>query len=91
MKRSHGYRHGWIRYLSLHVEVKHRFDAAGALLAQSPPARTAHACCAVADRTIADEVDIVIVFFGGPMALEIIEARRSVGEQPMRLEVTQRE
>jgi hypothetical protein len=86
-----GCRHGWIRYLSLHVEVKQRFGTAGALPAQSPPARTSYPCCAVADRTIADEVDIVIVFFAGPMALEIVEARRAAGKQPMRREVTQRE
>ena len=49
---------GGFRHRSLHVEVKDRFRAAGALLGQAPPAGIAHARRAVADGAVAHEIDI---------------------------------
>ena len=82
---------GGLGHAALHVEMKHRFGAAGARLGQAPPAGTAGARRAGADRPIADEIDVGVVLVGRPMALEVVEERRPIGKQPMPLEITQRE
>ena len=82
---------GGFRHRSLHVEMKHRFCAARALLGQAPPASIAHARRAVAECALADEIDIGVILVGRPMALEIVEERRPVGLEAMHLEIAQRE
>ena len=82
---------GGLRHRSLHVEMKYRFRAARALLGQPPPAGLAHACGAVAVKAVADEVDIGVIVIGRPMALEIVEKARPVGQEPMHFEIAQRE
>ena len=80
---------GGFCYRSLHVEMKHRFCAAGAFLGQPPPARVARARSAVAAYALANEID-VDVLVGRPMPLEIVEERRPVGLEAMYLEIAQR-
>ena len=82
---------GRLRHRSLHVEVKHRFRAARAFLGQTPPPGIAHARRAVADDAVTDEIDIGVILVSRPMPLEIVEEARPVGQQPMRLEIAQRE
>ena len=61
-----------LRHRPLHVEMKNRLCAAGALLGQSTPSRVACARFAVAPDTIAHEIDVGVVFIRRPMALEIV-------------------
>src|SRR5262249_10794463 len=61
------------RHRALHVELKHRLSAAGALLGQPPPTGIAGARCAVAHHALAHEIDIGVIVVGRPMALEVIE------------------
>ena len=70
--------------------MKHRFRAARALLGQPPPAGIAHARRAVARDAVANEIDIDVIFVGRPVALEIVEEARPVGQQPVRFEIAQR-
>jgi len=72
-------RMGGFRHRSLHVEVKHGFRAARALLGQPPPAGITHARRAVPQDTVADELDIGVILIGRPMTLEIVEEARPVG------------
>ena len=46
---------------------------------------------AVAGNAIADELDIDVILVGRPVALEIVEEARPVGQQPVRFEIAQRE
>ena len=70
--------------------MKHRFGTAGALLREQPPAGIAGARRAVAHHALAHEIDISVIIFGRPMALEIVEEGRPVGFEAMRLEIAQR-
>ncbi len=76
---------GGFRHRALHVEMKHRFRAAGAFLGQAPPAGIAHARRAVAGDAVAHEIDIDVILVGRPMALEIVEeasASRAAARAP---------
>jgi len=55
---------GGFRHRSLHIEVKHRFCAARALLGQTPPAGIAHTRRAVTAEAVADEIDIDVILVG---------------------------
>ena len=63
---------GGFGHCPVHIEVKNGFCAASALLRQTPPAGTAHPLRAIADKAVADEIDID-VSVGRPMPLEIVE------------------
>ena len=75
--------------LARHVEVKHRLGRAGPFLRQAAPAGIAGAIGAVAVQTVADEIDIHVVFIGRPVPLEVFEERRPIGRQVVNLEIPQ--
>jgi hypothetical protein len=56
----------------VHIEVKNGFCAASALLRHATPAGTAHSLRAIADKAVADEIDLNVPV-GRPMPLEIVE------------------
>jgi hypothetical protein len=77
--------HGWIS------PPINRFCGARAFLGQTPPAGITHACGAVAVDAVADELDIGVILVGRPVSLEIVGEAQPVGQQPVRLEIAQRE
>ena len=76
---------------SLHIEMKYRFCTTRTLFSQAPPSSAARSRRAVAVDAITDEINIGVIVIGRPMALEIVEERRPIGQQPMHLEIAQRE
>jgi hypothetical protein len=63
---------GRFSHCPLHIEVKNGFRATRALLRQTAPAGTAHSLSAIADKTVADEIDVDAPV-GRPMPLEIVK------------------
>jgi hypothetical protein len=57
---------------SLHVEMKNRFCPASAFFCQTPPSGAARPRRAVADYSLAYEINIGVVLVGWPMLLEVI-------------------
>ena len=78
---------GGFRNRSLHVEMKDRFCPTCAFFCQTPPSGAAHPCRAVADYSLAYEINIGVVLVGWPMLVEVIEERRPVGLEAVHLEV----
>ena len=60
--------------------MEYRFRRACPLLGQASPAGAAHARRAVAANAVAHELDIGVILVGRPVALEIVEEARPVGQ-----------
>src|SRR5258708_31417978 len=75
---------------ALHIEMKDGFCAARALLGQTPPPGIPRARIAISAHTLANEIDIRVVFVGGPMLLEVVQERRPVRLEAVGLEIAQR-
>ncbi|CUW37708.1 conserved protein of unknown function [Magnetospirillum sp. XM-1] len=79
---------GRFRDLALDVKMKVRFGL-GALFAQSSPAAVAYSGCAIPNRSIPDEINVNVVAIRRPMSLEIIQKRRPIRRDSMKLEIPQ--
>lgn len=75
----------------LDVKMENRFGSTCALLGQPSPSGIAATGRTIAQRAVADEVDIGVIVIGRPMALEILENSRPIRQKTMRLEVAKRE
>src|ERR1700722_19393406 len=71
----------------LHIEVKNGFRATRAVLRQTTPAGTAHSLRAIADKIVADEIDVDVPV-GRPMPLEIVKKVGPIRFQAVRLEIS---
>ena len=80
---------GGLSHCPLHIEVKNGFRATRTLLGQTTPAGTAHSLRGIADKTVADEIDVDVPV-GWPMPLEIVKKVRPVRFQAVRLEISNR-
>ena len=80
---------GGFGHCPVHIEVKNGFCAASALLRQATPAGTAYSLRAIADKAVANEIE-VNVSVGWPMPLEIVEKVGPVRFEAVRLEISHR-